>query len=83
MIFTFYTEDCKLQVKGQLQVPEAEFLEWSLPGPLRGSDIEIFIWLVLIHFNDEIDLMSHLHRSFSKLQLIYPPVEPSRKLNIG
>lgn len=52
-------------------IPDAELLEWSLPGPFRGSVLVICVWFVLTHFNDESDLRSQMHRPSSKSQDSY------------
>lgn len=59
-----------VSAKTGLQVPEAEFVEWSLPGPFRGSDIEIDICCALVQFSVDKVLKSHPQRSSSKSHLI-------------
>lgn len=57
----------------QSMTPDALFLEWSLPGPFKGSMVEIFVWFVLTHFSLEIDLRSQSPRSSSKSLSRYSP----------
>lgn len=48
--------------------PVALLLEWSLPGPFRGSEREMFSWFVLTHFSLDREVRSQSHRSSSKSQ---------------
>lgn len=52
--------------------PVALLLEWSLPGPFRGSVMEMFSWFVLTHFSLDREDRSHSHRSSSKSQRLNP-----------
>lgn len=58
--------------------PVAVLLEWSLPGPLRGSEIEMFSWLVLTHFSLDREDRSHSHRPSSKSQRLNPSGDTQR-----
>lgn len=49
-------------------IPVALLLEWSLPGPFRGSAMEMFSWFVLTHFSLDREDRSQSHRPSSKSQ---------------
>lgn len=62
----------KKKTKQNTFKPVALLLEWSLPGPFRGSEREMFSWFVLTHFSLDREVRSQSHRSSSKSQRLNP-----------
>lgn len=67
-----FRPSCQRLSNGSIfRIPDAVLVEWSLPGPFKGSDLEMFSWLVFFHFSLESDLRSQSHWSLSKSQRRY------------
>ena len=59
-------------------IPVTLLLEWSLPGPFRGSVMERLCWFVLTHFRLESEVRFHSHIPSSKSQTLNPPGDTTK-----